>query len=197
MDRTQLEKKLEELKSKHAIIDKTWKKAGNRPLLEFFVEIMPQVISCERISIFIHDPVDANLWVQSGTGVKERQIEVPQKGSIVGRTIETGKPVLEKELQRHIGPHDTVALKTGFVTYNTLCVPVHGVTTKTVTGAIQAVNKKVTSGFTSEDMEVMKKLAFNIQMQLENMYLRQEMAKISTQMSRQIFQLQQRLNELE
>ncbi len=196
MDRVQLEKKLEELKNKHAVIEKTWQKAGNRPLLEFFVEIMPQVLNCERISIFIHDPVDANLWVQSGTGVKERQIEVPQRGSVVGRTIETGEPVLEKELQKQMGPHDTVALKTGYVTYNTLCVPVHGVTTTKTTGAIQAVNKKITSGFTPEDVEVMKKLAFNIQMQMESMYLRQEMAKISTQMSRQIFQLQQKLNEV-
>ena len=197
MDRAELEAKLEELKSKHAVIEKTWQKAGNRPLLEFFVEIMPQVLNCERLSIFVHDPVDANLWVQCGTGVKERQIEVPQRGSVVGRAIDTGKPVLEKELQKQMGPHDAVALKTGYVTYNTLCVPVHGVTTKKITGAVQAVNKKVTSGFTEEDVTLLEKMAFNIQMQLENMYLRQEMAKISTQMSKQIFLLQKKLNELQ
>jgi len=195
MDRAELENKLGELKKKQAVIEKAWQKAGNRALLQFFVEIIPKVLNCERLSIFIHDPVDANLWVQCGTNVKERQIEVPQKGSVVGRAIETGEPVFEKEMQRQMGPHDTVALKTGYVTYNTLCVPVHGVTTDKITGAIQAVNKKASSEFKPEDLEVLQKLAFNIQMHLENMYLRQEMAKISTQMSKQIFLLEKKLRD--
>lgn len=193
MDRIELESKLKELKSKHAAIEKTWHKAGNRPLLEFFVEIMPKVLNCERVSIFIHDPVDANLWVQCGTGVKERQIQVPQQGSVVGRAIESGKPVFEKEMQRQMGPHDTVALKTGYVTYNTLCVPVRGVTSNSITGAIQAVNKKAASEFKPEDVEVLQRLAFNIQLHLENMYLRQEMAKISAQMAKQIYLLENKL----
>ncbi len=196
MDRAELESKLEELKKKHAVIEKTWQKAGNRPLLQFFVEIIPKVLNCERLSIFIHDPIDANLWVQCGTNVEERTIEVPQKGSVVGRAIETGEPVFEKDMQRQMGPHDTVALKTGYVTYNTLCIPVRGVTTDKITGAIQAVNKKGASEFNQNDLEVMQKLAFNIQMHLENMFLRQEMAKISTQMSKQIFQLQRKLSQV-
>ena len=195
MERAELESKLEELKKKHTIIEKTWQKAGNRPLLQFFVEIIPKVLNCERLSIFIHDPVDANLWVQCGTNVDERAIEVPQKGSVVGRAIETGEPVFEKDMQRQMGPHDTVALKTGYVTYNTLCVPVRGVTTDKTTGAIQAVNKKGASEFNENDLDVMQKLAFNIQIHLENMFLRQEMAKISTQMGKQIFQLQRKLGQ--
>ena len=196
MEREELESKLEELKKKHAVIEKTWQKAGNRPLLQFFVEIIPKVLNCERLSIFIHDPIDANLWVQCGTSVQERQIEVPQKGSVVGRTIDTGEPVFEKDMQLQIGgAHDTVALKTGYVTYNTLCVPVRGVTTDKITGAIQAVNKKGATEFNQDDLEIMEKLAFNIQMHLENMFLRQEMAKISTQMSKQIIQLQRKLGQ--
>jgi transcriptional regulator with GAF, ATPase, and Fis domain len=195
MDRAALENKLNELKKKHAVIEKTWQKAGNQPLLQFFVEIIPKVLNCERISIFIHDPIDSNLWVQCGTGVKERQIQVPQKGSVVGRAIETGEPVFEKDMQRQMGPHDTVALKTGYVTYNTLCVPVRGVTTNKITGAIQAVNKKGSTSFNEQDLEIVQKMAFNIQMQLENMYLRQEMAKISTQLSKQILQLEKTLRE--
>ena len=195
MDRAELESKLEELKKKQVAIDNTWKKAGNRDLLQFFVEIIPTVLNCERLSIFIHDPVDANLWIQSGTGVQERQFEVPQQGSVIGRTIETGEPVFEKDMQRQMGAHDTVALKTGYVTYNTLCVPVHAVTSDKITGAIQAVNKKSASEFNQDDLEILKKMAFNIQMHLENMYLRQEMAKISTQMSRQIILLEKKLRE--
>ena len=193
MDRAELTQKLNELKTKQAAIEKAWKKAGNRQLLQFFVEIMPKVINAERISIFVHDPVDSNLWVQSGTGVEERQIQVPQSGSIVGRVIESGKPVFESDMQHQMGAHDNVAIKTGYVTYNTICVPVRGVTTDKVTGAIQAINKKNSTEFNQSDLAVMEKLAFNIQMHIENIYLRQEMAKISTEMSKKIALLEEKL----
>ena len=193
MDRAALQKKLEELKTKQAMIDKAWQKAGNRQLLQFFVEIIPRAINAERVSIFILDPVDANIWVQCGTGVDERQIEVPQQGSVVGKVIETGKAIFESNMQQHMGAHDNVAIKTGYVTYNTLCVPVKGVTTDKITGAIQAINKIGMSEFTEADLTTLQKLAFNIQMHIENIYLRQEMAKISSQMGEKIALLEQKL----
>jgi transcriptional regulator with GAF, ATPase, and Fis domain len=196
MDRAELENKLAELKTKQAMIDKSWKKTGNRELLQFFIEVIPKAIKAERMSIFIHDPVDANVWVHCGTNVDERQIEVPQAGSVVGRTIATGKPIFENNMQQQMGAHDNVAIKTGYVTYNTLCVPVRGVTTDKITGAIQAVNKIGMNEFTEGDLTILEKLAFHIQMHIENIYLRQEMAKISSQMSEAIVQLERKLNKM-
>ena len=193
MERTELAQKLVELKKKQATIEAAWQKAGNRELLQFFVEIIPKVIGAERLSIFIHDPVDDNIWVQCGTGVTERQINVSQAGSIVGRVIESGQAVFENDMQEQTGAHDTVAIKTGYVTYNTLCVPVKGVTTDNVTGAIQAVNKIGAHEFQPKDKELMDKLAFHIQMHIENIYLRQEMAKVSSQMGEKIALLEQKL----
>ena len=193
MDKISLEKKLEELKTKQAMIDKAWQKAGNRQLLQFFVEIIPRAINAERVSIFILDPVEGNIWVQCGTGVDERQIEVPKTGSVVGKVIETGKPISESNMQQQMGAHDNVAIKTGYVTYNTLCVPVKGVTTDKVTGAIQAINKIGMSEFTEADLKTLQKLAFHTQMHIENIFLRQEMAKISSQMGEKIALLEQKL----
>ncbi len=193
MERTALIHKLNELKKKQKMIEKAWQRAGNRELLQFFVEIMPKVVDAERCSIFIHDPSEDNLWVQCGTGVEERQISVPQAGSVIGRAIESGEPVFEKNMHMQMGPHDTVALKTGYVTYNTLCVPVFGVTTNKVTGAIQAVNKRRADEFNEADLAVLQKLAFHIQMHIENIYLRQELSKISVEMSKKVAQLEQQL----
>lgn len=193
MDRAELENRLAELKTKQAMIDKAWQKTGNRELLQFFVEVIPKAIKAERMSIFIHDPVDSHVWVQCGTNVAERQIDIPQAGSVVGRTIASGKPIFENNMQQQMGAHDTVAMKTGYVTYNTLCVPVHGVTTDKITGAIQAVNKIGMNEFTEGDLAILEKLAFHIQMHIENIYLRQEMAKISSQMSDAITQLERKL----
>lgn len=196
MDKNVLVQKLAELKAKQSAIDNAWKKAGNRELLQFFVEIMPKVVKAERCSIFIHDPVDANIWVQCGTGVQERQINVPESNSIVGRVIKGGKPVFESHMEDQMGAHDTVAIKTGYVTYNTLCVPVSGVTTKAINGAIQVINKIGATEFNKDDLAILEKLAFHIQMHIENIYLRQEMAKISTQMSEQIALLEKKLKEM-
>lgn len=196
MDRTALEQRLTELKSKQSMIDKAWKKTGNRELLQFFVEIIPKTINAERVSIFIHDPVDSHIWVHCGTNVEERQINVPESGSVVGRTIAGGKPIFENNMQQQMGAHDNVAIKTGYVTYNTLCVPVRGVTTDKITGAIQAVNKIGMNEFTEGDLVILEKLAFHIQMHIENIYLRQEMAKISSQMSEAITQLERKLKKL-
>ncbi len=196
MDRTALELRLTELKTKQSMIDKAWKKTGNRELLQFFVEILPKTINAERVSIFIHDPVDSHIWVHCGTNVEERQINVPESGSVVGRTIAGGKPIFENNMQQQMGAHDNVAIKTGYVTYNTLCVPVRGVTTDKITGAIQAVNKIGMNEFTEGDLVILEKLAFHIQMHIENIYLRQEMAKISSQMSEAITQLERKLKKL-
>ena len=196
MDRAALEQRLAELKTKQLMIDNAWKKTGNRELLQFFVEIIPKTINAERVSIFIHDPIDAHIWVHCGTNVKERQIKVPESGSVVGRTIAGGKPIFENNMQQQMGAHDNVAIKTGYVSYNTLCVPVRGVTTEKITGAIQAVNKVGMNEFTEGDLAILEKLAFHIQMHIENIYLRQEMAKISSQMSEAITQLELKLRNL-
>jgi hypothetical protein len=100
-------------------------------------------------------------------------------------------------MEQQMGAHDAVALKTGYVTYNTLCVPVNGVTTNAVNGAIQVINKINATEFNKDDLAVLEKLAFHIQMHIENIFLRQEMAKISTQMSEQISAMEKRLKEIE
>jgi len=196
MQKSALIEKLNELKNKQKMIEQAWHKAGNRELLQYFMEIMPKVVEAERCSIFIHDPVERNLWVQCGTGVEERQINVPEAGSVVGKTLATGKPVFEKNMHMTMGPHDTVALKTGYVTYNTLCVPVHGVTTDHVTGAIQIVNKRRADEFNEQDLAILEKLAFHVQMHIENIYLRQELSKISVEMSRKIDKMEMQLKQM-
>ena len=192
MKREVLEKKLAQLKAKQQLMEKAWKEAGNRQLIQFFVDIMPRTLDAERCSIFILDPVDEKAWLQCGTGMSEKQLKVPTKNSIVGRVISTGECVLETDLQDQVGVHDVVAVKTGFITRSALCVPVHGVTTKKVVGAIQVLNKN-NGEFNDEDREILERLAFHLEMNIENIYLRQELAKISQEMGKKIQFLEKKL----
>lgn len=192
MDKALLEQKLDQLRKKQQMMEKAWREAGNRKLIQFFVDIMPKAIEAERCSIFILDPVDEKAWLQCGTGLGEKQLQVPTKNSIVGRVMSTGEYVIEEDLEDQVGAHDIVAVKTGFVTRNAICVPVHGVTTKKVVGAIQMLNKN-RGNFDDADRETLEQLAFHLEMNIENIFLRQELAKISVEMGQKIKKLEAKL----
>jgi transcriptional regulator with GAF, ATPase, and Fis domain len=193
MTEQSLEAKLRTLEHKHKLINDAWQKTGNRELLAFFVELMPKALDCERCSIFILDPVDNNIWVQCGTGLLEKQVSVSQSGSMVGEVISTGEPRLVEDMQGQVGTHDIVAAQTGFVARNALCVPIHGVSTKRVTGAIQVLNKQQGKRFTQHDHALLDKLAYHLQMNIENIFLRQEMSKLSVALGKKIQELKARL----
>jgi len=193
MNIQELESKLDELREKQKKIDAVWSKAGNRKLIEFFVEILPRALSVERCSIFVLDPVEDNVWLHSGTGVKERQIRVPKWSSIVGKVISSGRSIIEDDMENTVGAHDTVDVKTGFVSRNTMCVPVKGVTVDKVTGAIQVLNKSGDKPYSEEDKVLLKKAAMHLQVNIENIFLRQELIKISVHMDKQIRSLEKSL----
>jgi GAF domain-containing protein len=192
MDRTVFEQKLDQLRKKQQLMEKAWRETGNRELLQFFVDIMPRTLSAERCSIFILDPVNEKVWLQSGTGLTEKQLQVPTANSMVGQVIESGKYVMEHDLEDQAGAHDVVAVKTGFVTRSALCVPVKGVISKKVVGAIQVLNK-TRGDFSDEDRRILERLAFHLQMNIENIYLRQELSTMASEMDKKIKNLESRL----
>ena len=187
--------RLAELKSKQSLIDKAWAKAGDRKLLEFFVEVISKALHVERCSIFILDPVEDNVWLHCGTGVREKQISVPKWNSMVGNVISSGKHHIEYDMEDTVGAHDTVDIKTGFITRDSLCVPVHGVSTKRITGAIQVLNKKGNGEYSDDDVRILREMALHLQMTIENLFLRQEMIKVSSKMERAIGILEGKLKQ--
>ena len=196
MKKSELITKLAKLKAKQKTLDKAWGKYGNREFIQFMVDILPKVVEAERCSIFIYDPTHKDAWVLCGTGVEERQISVPVKTTIVGKVISSGKFSFDNDLQHKVGPHDIIGVQTGFRVHQSLCVPVLGVTTKKVTGAIQALNK-VNGSFDDSDREILERTALHIEMTIENLYLRQETQKISSEMNKQIQYMENRLQEHE
>ena len=195
--KTDVHRKLEQLRQKQKIIDAKWKLAGDRQMLSCFVDLVPMALNVERCSIFISDPKSENVWLQCGTGLKERAIKVTTEASIVGETISTGKPVIVEDLEDRMGAHFEVSVQTGFTPRNTLCVPIYGMSSKKVAGAIQVLNKTNRmigkELYSKDDIEMLEKLAYNIQMTIENLYLRQEFSKVSKAMSKQIKILEERL----
>lgn len=182
-----LARRLAELKGKQETLEKAWKKReGNRALLEFLVEVMPKALDAERCSIFVLDPYQDNVWVHCGTGLLERQVSVPKSGSMVGRVIASGKPIIEHDMQETVGTHDLVAARTGFVTHSAVCVPVHGVTRTQVTGAIQVLNKRRPQRFGEQDVKLLERLGFLLQLHLDNVFVRQQLAIMLGELKKEI-----------
>lgn len=195
MDIGQLQQQLIELKQKHDTVEKAWKaRQGNKDLLEFLVEVMPRAVDAERCSIFILDPFSNNAWVQAGTGLSERQVTVATSGSIVGKVITDGKMIVEYDMEGQVGAHDLIANQTGYTTRNMICLPVPGVTRKQVVGAVQVLNKRGSGKFTKADLALLEKLIFVLQMHIENIYVRQELARMLGVMKKQIDELSGKLH---
>jgi len=197
MTTSSLIQRLEDLKAKQKKIDAAWRKTGDKPLLEFFVEIIPKTLNCERCSIFVLDPESDNIWVQCGTGLKERQVAVPRGESLVGQVISSGNAQLESDMENRVGSHEWVDMQTGFMTRSALCVPVRGAAPGQINGAIQVLNKRGMTSFSDEDQKILERLAFHIQMNIENIYLHQQLAKLLGDTRKTIAALEKRIAQLE
>jgi energy-coupling factor transporter ATP-binding protein EcfA2 len=170
---------IDQLKLRQQILNRTWNLRGNKELLDLLVDVLPKAMKTEACSIYIHDPATQKVWLQSGTGLSERQIEVPEDGSIVGEVIKTGKRKIVMDMQVREGAHQRVDKEIGFVTRNVMCTPILSLTGNEVNGAISLLNKEAGKEFTDEDKETVQKLAYHLETAIENIFLRQEMMSFS------------------
>ena len=133
--------RFDQIRLRQRILNRTWSARGNKALLDIFVELIPCFLEVERCSIFINDPDGETVWLQSGTGMDEGEIEVNKKTSVVGQVIESGAYMVRENMDTSSGDHKAVDARTGFVTSNQLCVPIRSLSSSTAAGAILALNK--------------------------------------------------------
>ncbi|GAB6039659.1 GAF domain-containing protein [Endothiovibrio diazotrophicus] len=186
-----IEKQLEELRARYKKVDEAWRNTGNKGLLAFFVEIIPRLVDTERCSIFIHDPANESVWVQCGTGVGEREIEVPTKDSLVGEVIASREPVMRMGLDNKIGVHEKVDKQTEFTTSNILCVPIFSADGTKVTGAVEVLNKRWGANYSEQDRETLEKFAVQLQQNIDNLFMRQEWGRFLILAEKKIEELEQ------
>lgn len=147
--------------------------------LSFYTRIMTKVTNAERCSVFIHDPQNDKVWLKSGTGVHEHEIEVPTENSVVGQVIATGEPMVVSDLDQKSDASKLVQEQTGFETRNILCVPIMSPDRDVVTGAFQLLNKINAPTFNDEDMAAVIELAEHMQDQVHSVFLSQEIFGLS------------------
>ncbi|KOR29982.1 hypothetical protein TI03_00830 [Achromatium sp. WMS1] len=184
-----LQQKLTTLIRKQAHIHKQWLDVGQKRLLKLVVTFMPKLIGSESCSIFIQDVTRKKVWLACSTRLGEREIEVPKKGSLVGEVISTGRYQIRTNMEQQPGIHKLVDADTNFITRNILCVPIKGIATDEVIGAIQVLNKHNNQEYTEQDRLILEEMAYHVQILVENIFLGQEITVISEKVQKKIVML--------
>jgi transcriptional regulator with GAF, ATPase, and Fis domain len=159
-------------------------------LISFYSSFVPSLMKAERCSVFIMDLGSKEICSIFGTGLKNRPIKPPLRGSIVGGVISSGKGTFVNNLRDHVGYHSLVEEQTGFVCQNILCAPIKSVTGNSVTGAVQLLNKVDGQLFTEEDLSRLEEIAHFLSLSIESIVLRQEILRIATSLGKEAERLE-------
>ena len=169
---------IEGLKPQDVVQERYWNPEEQKRVLNFYIRILPQLIGAERCNIFILDPKDETVWLKAGTGLTERQLEIPSDSSIAGQVIQSGKSVRMDHLDEKPGVHERTDDATGFTARELLCVPIHGIRTAQVIGALELLSKSGRA-FSEDDQVLLTEAAHTLPPFIENIYLDQQVTTLS------------------
>jgi hypothetical protein len=178
--------KINKLKAKQKSIEVSWGKTGNPKLVQFLIDIIPNLLNVERCSLFVYNPDSDSLWLYRGTDLLETEIQVLRTGSMVGEALTNGTHKIYTGLEDKAGTHEVTDLQTNFTTSNTLSVPIFTRAGDQAIGVLQALNKRSRDGFAKEDVELMYRLSDNINRYIEPVFKHQEVAEIISKIKKKI-----------
>jgi len=170
--------KISRLRAKEKTLENSWNKTGNRSLLQFFIDIIPELVNAERCSIFVFNTESDTLWLYCGTDLQERQIQVPRKSSMAGQALSCGHYKVVTNLEEKAGIHEIVDNSTGFTSCNTLSIPIFNSAQDQAIGVLQVLNKRGNGRFSDEDISLMQRLSGEISRYVESIFKHQEASEI-------------------
>jgi transcriptional regulator with GAF, ATPase, and Fis domain len=185
-------KRLGILQARLEQLNLAWTHTDHENLVKFLVDYLPKMLNAQRCSIFLFDPDSEKIWVKYGTGIVEKQIEAPRKGSFVGRTISSGIPIIKNDLDKEDGFHSLTDQETHFATLNMICSPIDSLVGNECVGAIQVLNKYDAGGFDDADDLFLKRIIKYLSFALENARLNREIISISNRLYHDIETLKQK-----
>ena len=125
-------------------------------LLEQIAKHCCSMLSCERASIFLHDPQTDELWTKVALGSKE--IRIPASAGIAGLVFKSNQLFHCRKPYEDPRFNPEPDKRSGFVTRNLLTAPMVDLNRNPV-GVIQAVNKVSADGFSQADESLIQLLA--------------------------------------
>lgn len=174
------EKKLKQLERLLEISLELSSTLNLRDLLGKIVRLAAELTDTEASSILLLDRKSRTLYFEAATGVKADSllgIPVPLEGSIAGKVVQEGRPVIVEEVKAEPQFYRLVDTLTHFQTRSILGVPLK--VKDTVIGALEVLNKRKGESFTEEDVKLLEILAAQAAVAIENARLFQQSDFIS------------------
>ncbi|MBF0369813.1 MAG: sigma-54-dependent Fis family transcriptional regulator [Magnetococcales bacterium] len=181
-----IHQRLIRLKSNLERVNRAWTHDDYDQLMGFFVDIFPQLIGGQRCSIFIADRDSEEVWLKFGTNLTEKQIKAPRTGSIVGKSISTGRVIIQNNLDTQEGYHSVTDRKTEFVTRDLICVPIKSLFDDTYIGAVEVLNKISGESFSQTDAKLLQRAVKYLSLAIESNSVSERISTISQQVEEDI-----------
>ncbi len=144
-------------------------------LLKKICALAKDLINVEATSILLLDESSSQLRFAMSTNIRAAEMEeilVPIEGSIAGWIVTHGEPRVIENVESIPNHYQAVDTKVQFHTRNLLGVPMR--TPKKVIGVVQALNKAGNERFNDEDIQMLRTLASQAAIAIENARLFQQ-----------------------
>ncbi len=148
-------------------------------VLDLIMSQAKEVLDAEASSVFLIDEEKNELYFVSATGTgggKAKRVRVPWGKGIVGWVAETGETLLVPDVAKDKRFYRKVDEETDFVTKSILAVPL--VVKGRVVGVAESLNKKGTSGFTQDYVELFEAFARHAAVAVDNARLYSELEEL-------------------
>jgi serine phosphatase RsbU (regulator of sigma subunit) len=119
-------------------------------LLRRIETVALHVLDCERLTVFVNEPLANALRSRLATGAHE--IRTPTDRGIAGATFKESRVINVEDAAADHRFYDAIDRQTGFRTRSLLCVPLRGIDNDTI-GVLELLNKRV-GAFTAADEEL-------------------------------------------
>jgi len=144
-------------------------------LLSKIVNLATELTNTEASSILLLDRKTKTLYFEAATGVRVdsiQKIPVPLEGSIAGRIVQEGRPIIVEDVRADPNFYGLVDTVTHFQTRSILGVPLK--VKDTIIGVLEVLNKRGGEPFDEEDVKLLEILAAQAAVAIENARLFQQ-----------------------
>jgi len=146
-----------------------WHTEGSNAVLEFYVRILPRAADAERCNIFIHVPTKEGVWLEVGTGEREREISLSDDADpVVTEVITTGKSrIISRRHQVEVYEKSGDGQKS---IGDILCIPLKSLNGRKIVGAVELLEKRGSATFDDLDRESVEEVAHYLEVRLESIF---------------------------
>ena len=135
-------------------------------LLMTIAEQTKLVLNADRCTVFLYDKEKNELWSKVALGMESEEIRFSADKGFAGDVLKTGETIRIKDAYSDERFNKEIDKKTGYKTYNLLCMPMRNIKFEII-GVFQVLNKK-DGDFTDADEDILLAIGTNAGIAIEN-----------------------------